>query len=80
MRPRLSSLQVIGRWVVPRRYLATHVSTLDANLRPNIVTGDVPGPKGKEASSGIGSFQDQRTHVLVCGESSLHDQLTYAQY
>lgn len=52
-----------------RRGLATPVSTLDGQLRPRIVSENVPGPKGLAASQQIAGFQDNRTHVLVCGES-----------
>jgi len=57
-----------ARQLVQRRCLATPVSSLDGSLLPRIVTDAVPGPKGIEASNSIASFQDNRTHVLVCGE------------
>ena len=65
MRPRvfLKSLKALNR-----REYATPISTLDGSLQPRIITDAVPGPKGLEASKGISRFQDNRTHVLVCGK------------
>ena len=60
---------------IQRRTLATHannVTDLNGNLHPSIISSSVPGPKGKTASEGIGSLQDNRTHVLVCGERAVY--------
>ena len=63
-----SSKSITCRQTV-RRTFASHSNlvNLDGSLQPSIVSGSVPGPKGIAASKAISEFQDERTHVLVCG-------------
>lgn len=56
----------------PTRSLATHASNsffIDEPTGPKIITSILPGPKSVQASTEIGLFQDNRTHIFIAGES-----------
>jgi hypothetical protein len=61
-----------------KRQLATAVLSLDGALKPSILTDTIPGPKVRAASEGISTFQDSRTHVLVCGKTLPQNSARYA--